>query len=90
MLRTTATSNKVYSIDDDLELRDNFWSYVKYYLEKTTKVPPTFDKTTKKFRIPSWIPSFPPPEKTFDLFPPNYAEISKIIKRMKTSGPPCP
>ena len=104
MLRAKATSsptNKVYSIDHDLELKNNFWSYVKYYLEKPTKVLPTFNKTTcyeffkkffkcanptKKFQIPSWIPFFPSPEKKFDSNPPTYAEISQIIKRMKTSG----
>ena len=71
---------------------------------KATKVLPTLDKSTcheffktifkcvnptKKFRIPSWIPSFPPPRKTFDSNPPTYAEISQIIKRMKTSGSLC-
>ena len=45
---------------------------------------------TKKFQIPSWIPLFPPPEKTLDSNPPTYAEISQIIKRMKTSESPCP
>ena len=45
---------------------------------------------TKKFRIPSWIPFFPPPEKEFNRNPPTYNEVSQIIKRTKTSGPPCP
>ena len=104
MLPAKATSSpmsKVYSVDHDLELKNNFWSYVKHYLEKPTKVLPTFNKTTcyeffkkffkcanptKKFQIPSWIPFFPSPEKKFDSNPPTYAEISQIIKRMKTSG----
>ena len=108
MLRAKATSspmNKVYSIDHDLELKNNFWSYVKHYLEKPTKVLSTFNQTscyeffkksvkcanpTKKFQIPSWIPFFPSPEKEFDSNPRTYAEISQIIKRMKTSGSPCP
>ena len=108
MLRAKATSsptNKVYSIDHDLELKNNFWSYVKHYLGKATKVLPTSNKTTcyeffkksfkcvnptKKFGIPSWIPSFPPPEKTFVSNPPTYAEISQITKRMKSSESPCP
>ena len=49
MLRAKATSsptNKVYNIDDDLELKNNFLSYVKHYLEKAIKVLPTFSKTT--------------------------------------------
>ena len=49
MLRAKATSsptNKIYSTDGDLELKNNFWSYGKHYLGKATKVLPTFDKTT--------------------------------------------
>ena len=82
---TSSPMNKVYSTDHDRELDNYFWSYVKHHLEKATKVLPTFDKTTcfeffkksfkcvnrtKKFWFPSWIPSFPPPEKTFDSNPP--------------------
>ena len=107
MLRVKATlspTKKVYSIDHGLELKNNFWSYVKHYLEKPAKVLPTFNKTTfykffkksfectnltKKFRILSWIPFFQTPEKKFDSNPPTYAEISQIVKRMKTSGSPC-
>ena len=81
------------------------WSYIKHYLEKSTKKLPTFDKSTcyeffkkafscfnpnERFRIPFWIPSFSPPVTPFDSNPPTYAEISQIIKRMKTSGSPCP
>ena len=108
MLRAKATSSPTktfYSIDQDLELKNNFWGYVKHYLEKPTKVLPTFNKSTcyeffkkpfkcanptKNIRIPSWISFFPPPEKKFDSNPPTYAEISQMIKRMKTSGLPCP
>ena len=49
MLRAKATSsptNRVYSFDHDRELKNNFWSHVKNYLEKATKVLPTFGKTT--------------------------------------------
>ena len=101
---TSSPTNKVYSIDHDLELKNNFWSYVKH-CEKATKFLPTSNKTTcyeffkksfkcvnptKKFRIPSWIPSFPTPEKTFVSNPPTCAEISQITKRMKSSESPCP
>ena len=104
-IATSSPTNKFYGIDHDLELENNFWSFVKHYLEKPTKVLPTFNKTTcyeflkksfkcanptKKLRIPVWIPFFPPPEKKLDSNPPIYAEISQIMKRMKTSGPPCP
>ena len=43
---TSSPTNKVYSIDHNLELKNNFWSYVKHYLEKVTKVLPTSDKDT--------------------------------------------
>ena len=49
MLRAKAASsptNKFYSTNHNLELKNKFWSYVKHYLEKATKVLPTFDKTT--------------------------------------------
>ena len=49
MLRAKATSSptkKFYSIDQDLELKNNFWGYVKHYLGKPTKVLPTFNKST--------------------------------------------
>ena len=45
---------------------------------------------TKTFQIPSWIPSFPPPEEKLASNPPTYAEIIQIIKIMKASGSPCP
>ena len=49
MLCAKATSSpidKIYNIDHNLELKNNFWSYVKHYLEKVTKVLPTSDKDT--------------------------------------------
>ena len=56
MLRAKAASsptNKVYNIDEKLELKNNFLSYVKHYLEKAIKVLPKFSKTTccKFFRV---------------------------------------
>ena len=96
--------NNVSRIDHDLELKNNFWSYVKHYLENPMKNLSTFDKSTfcdflkkafscfnpnKRFRIPSWIPSFSPPVTLFNSKPPTYAEISPMIKRMKTRVSPC-
>ena len=46
---TLSPTNKVYSIDNDLELKNMLntnWSFVKHYLEKAVKVLPTFDKPT--------------------------------------------
>ena len=42
------------------------------------------------FTIPSWIPTFNEPELAFDEAPPTYQQITKIIRKMKTSGSPCP
>ena len=44
----------------------------------------------KQFQIPSWIPTFREPSCRFDLNSPSYAEICKVIKRMKSKGFPCP
>ena len=44
----------------------------------------------KGFTIPSWIPKLKEPNIAFNLSPPFYQEITQIIKRMKSSGSPCP
>ena len=44
----------------------------------------------KLFKIPDWIPMLPDPINEFDLTPPTYQQITNIIRKMKTSGPPCP
>ena len=45
---------------------------------------------SKVFNIPSWIPSLPSPEIPFNLNPPTYEQITNVIRRMKSSGSPCP
>ena len=42
------------------------------------------------FTIPSWIPKLKEPSIPFNLSPPTYQEITRIIKRMKSSGSLCP
>ena len=44
---------------------------------------------TKRFTIPSWIPAFKTPTYQYDITPPTYQEITKIIRRMKASGSSC-
>jgi hypothetical protein len=39
----------------------------------------------KLFKIPRWIPRLPDP-----ITPPTYQQITNIIRKMKTSGSPCP
>ena len=44
----------------------------------------------KVFTIPSWIPKLKEPNIFFNLPPPTYQKITKIIKCMKFSGSSCP
>ena len=44
----------------------------------------------KVFTVPSCIPKLKEPYITFNLSPPTYHKITRIIKRMKSSGSPCP
>ena len=46
---------------------------------------------SKVFRIPSWMPTYSAaPSTPFDLTPPSYKQITKIVRKMKASGCPCP
>ena len=45
---------------------------------------------SKCFSIPSWIPPFPQPSVPYNLTPPSYEQVTKVILRMKASGSPCP
>ena len=44
----------------------------------------------KLFVIPSWIPKLSDPVFKFNLDPPTYQQITNIIRKMKSSGSPCP
>ena len=46
-------------------------------------------KPSKVFNIPSWVKQVEEPIKDFNIKPPTYNEINKIIK-MKSSGNSCP
>ena len=47
-------------------------------------------KPPKGFNIPSWMKQLEEPVKDFDIKPPAYNEINKIIMKMKSSGSSCP
>ena len=83
----------------------NFWGYVKTIFKKSDTSLPSFDgltctnffakffspvNATKKFEILDWIPTLPIPNSPFDLSPPSYKQITKVVRRIKTSGSPCP
>ena len=89
----------------DENIKKNFWGFVKSTFKQGTSLLPSFDVTTctnffartfssinpfKSFEIPSWIPSLPAPTVQCDLFPPSYKQITKVDRRIKASGSPCP
>ena len=91
--------------NDDEKIRVNFWGYVKNIFKRSAVKLPSFDvstctdffsiffsslNTTKNFQIPDWIPSLPLPTSPFDLSPPSYKQITKVVRRIKASGSPCP
>ena len=87
-----------------MEIKKNFWSYCKKFIEPKIRVFPTFAKELCEaffikafkrkgkliFSIPDWIPQLRQPTVQCDLSPPTYKEICKIIKQMKGSSSPCP
>ena len=58
---------------------------LSYFSKTLAKVNPN-----KLFVIPSWIPKLSDPVFKFDLDPPTYQQITNIIRKMKSSGSPCP
>ena len=99
----TSSSNE--SFNHDNFIGRNFWGYIKKVINKKDSILPSFNVTdcftyfskslakvnpTKLFNIPSWIPNLSDPEVQFNLDPPTYQQISNIIRKMKSSGSPCP
>ena len=93
------------SFNHDKYFERNFWGYVKKVINCSESILPAFNmddclkyfKTVltkvnpnKIFQIPSWIPMLHDPIIEFDLEPPTYRQITNIIRKMKTSGSPCP
>ena len=94
---TTTSAN----INHNELIKSDFWKYVKRFIEKPKKILSTFNQIvcteyfrktlqsinpTKRFTIPSWLPAFKTPTYQYDITPPTYQEITKIIRRMKASG----
>ena len=93
-----------HRIDHDTEIRYSFWKYVKRVLIEPTSIFPNFDAATctsyfktvfhcprkANFSLPAWIPILQEAKTEFDLEPPTYQEVSRIIWRMKSSKSPCP
>ena len=85
----TKKSQKVFSIIIKIPSRTlpefDKQSCNKYFRKSLAAVNPTM-----LFAIPGWIPKFNDSSVEFDLSPPTYNKICKLVKRMKTSGSPCP
>ena len=56
-----------------------------YFSKSLAKINPN-----RLFNIPSWIPKLSDPEVQFNLDPPTYQQITNVIRKMKSSGSPCP
>ena len=103
---TASVSNKLpTTYKYDYHIGRNFWNFAKNTLERGSSIMPSFSRdhctrfflhlfseTTpnKIFKCPSWIPSLPDPTIPFDQSPPSYEKVTNVIRRMKTSGSPCP
>ena len=86
----------------DERIKKDFLKHCKELFESEDKVLPDFDKTicyesfskslkknkkhSRGCSSPSWMNILDEPNSPFDLSPPTYKEISKIIHKMKSSG----
>ena len=91
--------------DHNKSFDSGFWSYCKKYIDQAKTVLPQFSASScyvyykrlfkcsdksKQFDRPTWMPEYERPTVRFNDSPPTYQEITRIIKKMKTSGSPCP
>ena len=87
------------------ELRKDFWKFCKKEFEQSETQEPNFDESScydyfrniffekiknRTFNLPTWLKPFPVASCNFDSECPTYQEITKIIRKMKSSGSPCP
>ena len=99
------THSVLASKNHDTQIQKNFWGYIKTNFKQNMSLSPTFDCSactkffatffrsifpSKSFKIPDWIPSLAQPSIPYDLSPPSYHQITKVVRRMKASGSPCP
>ena len=99
------TSDSNESFNHDNYIGRNFWGYTKNVINKKDSILPSFNVTdcftyfskslakinpNRLFNIPSWIPKLSDPEVQFNLDPPTYQQITNVIRKMKSSGSPCP
>ena len=100
-----STHSSATAVNQDRYVSKNLWGFVKNVIEKGSAVLPSFsrDRCTrffitffaailpyKKFTIPHWIPSFNQPSFSFDQSAPSYDKVIQVVRRIKSSGSPCP
>ena len=99
----TNESSSLNGIDHDSKINNHFWKYVKLIFHKPAMVFPQFDKDAcyqffkncfsrskiNRFNIPAWMPQYNNPKRSFNLQPPSYRDISKIISKMKLGWCSC-
>ena len=90
------------NFDHQAEYDKNFWKYCEKVLEpETDKVKHNFSETDcvhyfklknkhKRFKRPLWMKEFENPTTDFTMQPSTYAEVSKVIMKMKSLASPCP
>ena len=99
------STGKSYDFEHNEKIKNNYWGYCKYVFEQNESVQPDFDEDAcyryfsnilheksppRSFVFHSWMKTLDEPTKAFNLAPPSYKEVQKIIFRMKSSGSPCP
>ena len=99
------THSVLVSKNHDTQIQKNFWGYIetnfKWNMSPSpisdysacTQIFATFFRSifpSKSFKIPERIPSLAQSSIPYDLSPPSYHQITKVIHRMKASGSPCP
>ena len=87
------------------DLSKDFWKFCKGEFEQSETQQPNFDELScydyfksvfleksenRQFNFPSWLKPFPAASSNFDSECPSYREITKRIRRMRSSGSPCP
>ena len=95
---------EVDAFNHNNRIKENYWKYCKNHIETNKTVLPTFSgndcwkhfmktchepKLYKVFNIASWMKQLEKPIKDFNIKPPTYNEINKIIIKMKSSRSSC-
>ena len=91
--------------EHDERMTQKFWKYCKEIFEDDETTLPDFDEKTcadflkahlkpntidANFEFPIWMKRLHTPCQSFNVSAPSYSEITKIIKRMKSSSSACP